>query len=185
MADLAMGFALTLLTTVRTKALLRIVASSKANARLANGRMSALPPRADMCSATRDVRFVPEADINDMSGAAAIAGERGVSLSAGLPQRWRHNTGSDCRSHDCLPKYCLYGSSLRTSHTGSPNTRYLCPSVSWRTKGPHKPEPDVDQRSYRQEQRWQQKSGGSSSISVLDAGDNTETAVSIRCVALN
>ena len=25
--------------------------------------MSALPPKADMCSATRDVRFVPEADI--------------------------------------------------------------------------------------------------------------------------
>ena len=26
-------------------------------------RMSALPPIADMCSATRDVRFVPKADI--------------------------------------------------------------------------------------------------------------------------
>ena len=25
--------------------------------------MSALPPKADMCSATRDVRFVPKADI--------------------------------------------------------------------------------------------------------------------------
>ena len=36
--------------------------------------MSALPPRADMCSATRDVRYVPRADIRvrhplgDMSG---------------------------------------------------------------------------------------------------------------------
>jgi hypothetical protein len=27
------------------------------------GAMSALPPIADMCGATRDVRFVPEADI--------------------------------------------------------------------------------------------------------------------------
>ena len=26
--------------------------------------MSALPPKADMCGATRDVRFVPKADIN-------------------------------------------------------------------------------------------------------------------------
>ena len=26
--------------------------------------MSALPPKADMCSATRDVRFVPIADID-------------------------------------------------------------------------------------------------------------------------
>ena len=26
--------------------------------------MSALPPKADMCDATRDVRFVPEADIS-------------------------------------------------------------------------------------------------------------------------
>ena len=46
MADLAMGFALTLLTTVRTKALLRIVASSKANARLANGLVDP-PPMLD------------------------------------------------------------------------------------------------------------------------------------------
>ena len=26
--------------------------------------MSALPPKADMCGATRDVRFVPKADMN-------------------------------------------------------------------------------------------------------------------------
>jgi hypothetical protein len=44
--------------------------------------MSALPPKADMCGATRHVRFVPIADINDMAGAAATAGERGVSLNA-------------------------------------------------------------------------------------------------------
>ena len=44
-------------------------------------RMSALPPKADMCSATRYVRFVPIADINDMSGCAATAGERDVSGS--------------------------------------------------------------------------------------------------------
>jgi len=29
--------------------------------------MSALPPKADMCSATRDVRFGPEADISQVS----------------------------------------------------------------------------------------------------------------------
>ena len=31
------------------------------------GRMSALPPKADMCSATRNVRFVPIADIREMT----------------------------------------------------------------------------------------------------------------------
>ena len=30
--------------------------------------MSALPPKADMCGATRDVRFVPKADIQQYSG---------------------------------------------------------------------------------------------------------------------
>ena len=45
--------------------------------------MSVLPPKADMCDATEDVCFVPKADINYMSGAAAIAGVRGVALSAG------------------------------------------------------------------------------------------------------
>ena len=49
--------------------------------------MSALHPKADMCGATTDVRFVPIADINDMSGATAIAGVRGVALSAGVLQR--------------------------------------------------------------------------------------------------
>ena len=29
--------------------------------------MSALPPKADMCSATRDVRFVPIADIREIT----------------------------------------------------------------------------------------------------------------------
>ena len=29
--------------------------------------MSALPPKADMCGAKRDVRFVPKADISDRS----------------------------------------------------------------------------------------------------------------------
>ena len=29
--------------------------------------MSALPPKADMCGATRDVRFVPKADISQYS----------------------------------------------------------------------------------------------------------------------
>jgi hypothetical protein len=35
-----------------------------------------------MCGATRDVRFGPKADINDMSGYAAFAGERDGSGSA-------------------------------------------------------------------------------------------------------
>ena len=35
--------------------------------------MSALPPKADMCGATRYVRFVPKADINGLFGDTADA----------------------------------------------------------------------------------------------------------------
>ena len=117
-----------------------------------------------------------------MCGCAATANERGVALSACVLWRWRHNTGSDCKSLYCPPKYCLCGSSLRTSDTGSPNRHCLCRSRSRRTKGPRKPEPAVERRTHQQEQRWQQKSVGSSSTSVLDAGNNTETVVSIHRV---
>src|SRR4249919_589027 len=101
------------------------------------------------------------------SGAAATAGERGVSLSACVLQRWRHSMGSHCRSHDCLPKYCLCGSSLRTSDTGSPNTHYLGRVRSPRTIGPGKPGPAVARKTNRQDQRWQLNKCGSSSTSVL------------------
>ena len=49
--------------------------------------MSALPPIADMCGATRDIRFVPIADSEEMSGCAATAGERVASRSAWVLQR--------------------------------------------------------------------------------------------------
>ena len=53
--------------------------------------MSALPPKADMCSATRDVRFVPEADIGLptskigylMAGALRLPGIS-ICISAGI-----------------------------------------------------------------------------------------------------
>ena len=93
--------------------------------------------------------------VHDMTGAAATAGEGDVSLSACVLQRWRHNTGSHCRSHDCLPKYCLCGSSLRTSDTGSPNSYYLGLIGSPRTRGPGKPGPAVARKTHRQDQRWQ------------------------------
>ena len=124
-----------------------------------------------------DCAALPIPDINDISGAAATAGERGVSLSACVLQRRRHGTGSDCRSHDCLPKYCLCGSNRRTSGTGSPNTCYLGPSRLPRTKEPRKPEPAVARKTHRQEQRWQLNSCGSSSTSVFpDPADFHATA---------
>ena len=39
--------------------------------------MSALPPKADMCSATSDVRFVPIADIAHPSRDSALLGGTG------------------------------------------------------------------------------------------------------------
>ena len=38
-----------------------------------HSRMSALPPKADMCGATRDVRFVPIADIGGYSITSSAA----------------------------------------------------------------------------------------------------------------
>ena len=47
-------------------------------------RMSALPPKADMCGATRDVRFGPKADIRVRSrlwryGGKYVVGRRGAT----------------------------------------------------------------------------------------------------------
>ena len=50
--------------------------------------MSALPPKADMCSASRDVRFVPIADISspfNYLGGAGIADEWWSMILQSLP----------------------------------------------------------------------------------------------------
>ena len=46
--------------------------------------MSALPPKADMCSATRHVRFVPIADIKPWP---LLAGRRGAMTTAHTQQQ--------------------------------------------------------------------------------------------------
>ena len=48
--------------------------------------MSALPPKADMCSATRYVRFVPKADILKSHGFATITQTKGQVLAKARPQ---------------------------------------------------------------------------------------------------
>jgi hypothetical protein len=111
-----------------------------------------------------------------MSGDAATARERGVSLSACILWGWRQNTGSDCTNHDYPPTHSA--GTLRWSDTGSPNTHCLCPTRSPRTRVPGRRPPVVDRRLAIQE-RWQ-KSCGSSSTSMLDADNNTEQPVSIR-----
>ena len=42
-------------------------------------------------------------EIGQASAMSATVGERGVSLSAWVLLRWPYSTGSDCKSHDCLP----------------------------------------------------------------------------------
>src|SRR5262249_54922004 len=91
------------------------------------------------------------------------------SGSAFAPRIQRRSTGSDYRNRDCPPKYCLCGSSLRTSDTGSPNTNHLCLSRSPRTTEHCKPELAVNQQSRQQKQRRQLESRESSSVSMLDA----------------
>jgi len=68
---------------------------------------------------------------------APISIARGVSgVGKGLPEMVPA-TGSVCKSRDCPPKYCLCGSSLRTSDTGSPNTHHPDPPRSARTRVHH------------------------------------------------
>src|SRR5262245_1372700 len=50
------------------------IATAKAD--LSQTAMSALPPKADMCSATRDVRFGPKADIRFYRSERAYSGAR-------------------------------------------------------------------------------------------------------------
>jgi hypothetical protein len=81
------------------------------------------------------------------------AGERDVSGSAFALRIQRRSTGSDCRSHDCPPKYCLCGSNRRTSYTGSPNRHFLCRSRSSRTRGPRRPPRILPMQEQRQPPR--------------------------------
>jgi hypothetical protein len=92
----------------------------------------------------------------------ATASQGGVSLSVCILWRLGRSTGSDYKSRDCLPKYCLCCSSLRMSDTDNPNTRYPCRMRSPHTMGPHKPEP-LDRRTHQQKQQWQQQRSGASS----------------------
>src|SRR5262245_53995931 len=123
----------------------------------------------------------PENDINDVSGCAATAGERDGSGSAFAPRIQRRSTGLDYRNRDCPPKYCLYGSSLRTSDTGSPNTHYLWRPRSSRTMGRCKPELVVNQQSR------QARAAVATRITRVIVSlhtrchNNTERPVSIRC----
>jgi hypothetical protein len=62
--------------------------------------MSALPPKADMCSATRYVRFVPEADIGSVSDQLAFLAQ--AAFESDVFARWctvkRGRTGNDCEN---------------------------------------------------------------------------------------
>ena len=46
--------------------------------------MSALPPKADMCSATQHVRFVPKADMCSALGDVHLSARSGQSVHAAL-----------------------------------------------------------------------------------------------------
>ena len=64
--------------------------------------MSALPPKADMCSATRYVRFVPRADIAELETLVIqlSAHSTNISMSAASALRKVQATG-ECTSPQC------------------------------------------------------------------------------------
>jgi hypothetical protein len=110
---------------------------------------------------------------------------RGVPISTGehvsgsVVRVQRRSMDSDCKSLYCLPKYCLCGSSLRTSNTGSPNTH--CPGL---TKSPRNTEPRllrVRERSlWTQELPQPPKSCVSSSFNLhAELSNNTKDVVAI------
>jgi hypothetical protein len=110
---------------------------------------------------------------------------RGVPISTGehvsgsVVRVQRRSMDSDCKSLYCLPKYCLCGSSLRTSNTGSPNTH--CPGL---TKSPRNTEPRLlrvrDRSLWMQELPQPPKSCVSSSFNLhAELSNNTKDVVAI------
>ena len=65
----------------RLRAIGRMSASGQKQTCAAQKNMSALPPKADMCSATKDVRFVPIADIVIRSHHRHGTGSQAVRIS--------------------------------------------------------------------------------------------------------
>ena len=61
--------------------------------------MYALPPKADMCSATKDVRFVPKADIVGHLQRPNERGQISIYVSSRTNQRW------DFLRYCCMPIY--------------------------------------------------------------------------------
>ena len=152
--------------------------------RTSAGLLSLLTPcsaQAHICLGPKRTGPAESSPRTNAERAPISTGERDGSGAAFALRIQRHSTGSDYRNRDCPPKYCLCGSSLRTSDTGSPNTNHLCLSRSPRTTGNCKPELAVNQQSRQQKQRRQLESRESSSVSMLDAITNTERPVSIRC----
>jgi hypothetical protein len=106
--------------------------------------------------------------------------KRDVSGSAFAPRVQRRSTGSDCKSLCCQPKYCLCGSSRRTSDTGSPKKRYLGRARSPRTTEPGRSPRNLDCSLPTQEQRQSPKSCVSSSFNFYaGVSNNTKEAVAI------
>lgn len=62
-------------------------------------------------------------EIGQASAMSATVGERGVSLSAWVLLRWPYSTGSDCKSHDCLPARSV--GTPQMCDTDSPIARHL------------------------------------------------------------
>jgi len=113
-----------------------------------------------------------------LSGVFRLSTDEHVSGSVARVQR--RSTGSHCRSLYCLPKYCLCGSSLRTSNTGSPNTHCPCLTKSPRNTEPVRPLRVRDRSLWMQELPQPPKSCVSSSFK-LHAGvsNNTKDVVAI------
>src|SRR5262249_36936551 len=90
--------------------------------------MSALPPKADMCDANRDVRFGPKADIGLTALVTKTHGRSRKRLIGRLLNTAKHN-GTKNRDCGCRnagkeegshkqPSLCLHNGSIGTSRNG-------------------------------------------------------------------
>jgi hypothetical protein len=98
------------------------------------------PESADRLALHSNVRLVPKADIAPIANECDACGD--VYLP---PLRTGRNRGSHCTSRDCLPAQSA--GIVQSNYIGSPSTRFLCCSVSRRTRGARRRRPVADKRS--------------------------------------
>jgi hypothetical protein len=79
--------------------------------------MSALPLKADMCGAARDVRFGPKADICSAKGHVRFTQRTSIGMDHFVQLRWWNSNAARFHGQDEFKLVCLFDSS-HLCHSG-------------------------------------------------------------------